>query len=60
VYSTTYDPPFVYSYQCTSALLENFVDFYIYRYLLGGIVAPAISAKNQVAGVVVYGTTAKS
>ena len=27
---------------------------------MGGIVAPAISAKNQVAGVVVYGTTAKS
>ncbi len=27
---------------------------------MGGIVAPAISAKNQVAGVVVYGTIAKS
>ena len=27
---------------------------------MGGIVAPAISAKNKVAGVVVYGTTAKS
>jgi photosystem II stability/assembly factor-like uncharacterized protein/dienelactone hydrolase len=27
---------------------------------MGGIVAPAISAKNQVAGVIVYGTTAKS
>ena len=27
---------------------------------MGGIIAPAISAKNQVAGVVVYGTTAKS
>jgi pimeloyl-ACP methyl ester carboxylesterase len=27
---------------------------------MGGIVAPAISAKHQVAGVVVYGTTAKS
>ncbi|MFN9799460.1 MAG: PDZ domain-containing protein, partial [Bacteroidota bacterium] len=27
---------------------------------MGGIIAPAISARNQVAGVVVYGTTAKS
>jgi photosystem II stability/assembly factor-like uncharacterized protein/pimeloyl-ACP methyl ester carboxylesterase len=27
---------------------------------MGGIVGPAISAKNKVAGVVVYGTTAKS
>jgi photosystem II stability/assembly factor-like uncharacterized protein/dienelactone hydrolase len=27
---------------------------------MGGIIAPSISAKNQVAGVVVYGTTAKS
>ena len=27
---------------------------------MGGIIAPAISAKNNVAGVVVYGTTAKS
>jgi photosystem II stability/assembly factor-like uncharacterized protein/pimeloyl-ACP methyl ester carboxylesterase len=27
---------------------------------MGGIIAPAVSAKNNVAGVVVYGTTAKS
>ncbi len=27
---------------------------------MGGIIAPALSAKNQVAGVIVYGTTAKS
>jgi photosystem II stability/assembly factor-like uncharacterized protein/dienelactone hydrolase len=27
---------------------------------MGGIIAPALSSKNQVAGVVVYGTTAKS
>ena len=27
---------------------------------MGGIIAPALSAKNQVAGVVVYGTTARS
>ena len=27
---------------------------------MGGIIAPAISAKNNIAGVIVYGTTAKS
>lgn len=27
---------------------------------MGGIIAPAIAAKNQVAGIIVYGTTAKS
>jgi dienelactone hydrolase len=27
---------------------------------MGGIIAPALSAKNRVAGVIVYGTTAKS
>ncbi len=32
----------------------------IFGHSMGGIIAPAISAKNQVAGVVVYGTVAKS
>ena len=32
----------------------------IVAHSMGGIVAPAISAKNKVAGVVVFGTTAKS
>jgi uncharacterized protein len=32
----------------------------IFGHSMGGIVAPALSAKNQVAGVIVYGTTAKS
>lgn len=32
----------------------------IYGHSMGGIIAPAISAKHNVAGVVVYGTTAKS
>lgn len=32
----------------------------IFGHSMGGIVAPAISAKHQVAGVIVYGTTAKS
>jgi hypothetical protein len=32
----------------------------IYGYAIGGIISPALSAKHKVAGVVVYGTTAKS
>lgn len=32
----------------------------IFGHSMGGIVAPALSAKHSVAGVVVYGTTAKS
>ena len=32
----------------------------IFGHSMGGIIAPAISARHQVAGVVVYGTTAKS
>ena len=33
---------------------------FIYGHSMGGIIAPALSAKNNVAGVAVYGTTAKS
>ncbi len=32
----------------------------IYGHSMGGIIAPALSAKEAVAGVIVYGTTAKS
>ncbi len=32
----------------------------IFGHSMGGVIAPALSAKNQVAGVIVYGTTAKS
>jgi photosystem II stability/assembly factor-like uncharacterized protein/pimeloyl-ACP methyl ester carboxylesterase len=32
----------------------------LFGHSMGGIIAPAISAKNKVAGVAVYGTTAKS
>lgn len=41
----------------------NYVDtnkIIIFGHSMGGIIAPAISAKNQVAGVIVYGTAAKS
>jgi photosystem II stability/assembly factor-like uncharacterized protein/dienelactone hydrolase len=32
----------------------------IFGHSMGGVIAPALSAKNKVSGVVVYGTTAKS
>jgi photosystem II stability/assembly factor-like uncharacterized protein/pimeloyl-ACP methyl ester carboxylesterase len=32
----------------------------IFGHSMGGVIAPALSARNRVAGVVVYGTTAKS
>lgn len=32
----------------------------IFGHSMGGIIAPALSARHQVAGVIVYGTTAKS
>jgi len=38
--STTYNPPFVYSYQCSSALLNRFINVFIYRYLLTGVLLP--------------------
>lgn len=33
---------------------------FLFGHSMGGIVAPALSSKNHVAGVIVYGTTAKS
>jgi hypothetical protein len=39
-YSISYDPPFSYSFQCTSTLLANFIDIFMYRYILGGAVVP--------------------
>ncbi|TAF77070.1 MAG: alpha/beta fold hydrolase [Bacteroidetes bacterium] len=35
-------------------------NIFIFGHSMGGVVAPAVSAKNNVRGVMVYGTTAKS
>jgi hypothetical protein len=39
-YTLSYNPPFKYSYECTSSLLSTFVDIFIYRFVLSGIVLP--------------------
>jgi pimeloyl-ACP methyl ester carboxylesterase len=41
----------------------DYVDFnniFVFGHSMGGIIAPALSAKNNLKGVMVYGTTAKS
>lgn len=35
-------------------------NLFVFGHSMGGVIAPAISAKNKVAGTIVYGTTAKS
>jgi hypothetical protein len=39
-YSITYDPPFQYSFECTSTLLRSFMSIFLYRYILSGAVIP--------------------
>jgi hypothetical protein len=43
-HTVSYSPAFNYSYQCTSSLLANFVNVYLYRYLISGIFMPIIFA----------------
>jgi hypothetical protein len=38
---STLDPPFVYSYQCTSALITNYVPVLLYSYMISGLLVPA-------------------
>jgi hypothetical protein len=42
-HSSSFQPAFSYSYQCSSALLENFVDVYLLRYLITGVLVPVVS-----------------
>jgi Leucine-rich repeat (LRR) protein len=39
-HSTSYDPPFDYSYQCSSALLQSFADVFMIRYIMVGVFVP--------------------
>lgn len=39
---TTFNPPFVYSYQCGSALLTNYVPVFLLMYGVGGILVPCV------------------
>ena len=40
--STTYNPPFIYSYQCGSTLLVKYVPVYLLMYGAGGILIPCV------------------
>lgn len=39
----TYNPPFQYSYQCSSSLLTSFALVFILRFVLTGIVLPCVN-----------------
>jgi hypothetical protein len=41
-YSTSFTPPFIYAYQCSSQLLVTFVEVFVYRYIIGGMLVPCI------------------
>ena len=41
-HTTSYSPPYNYSYQCSSALMTSFTDIFIYRYVFSGLVMPLI------------------
>jgi hypothetical protein len=38
--TTTYTPPFIYSYQCASSLLTSYVPVFIYSYTISGVMMP--------------------
>jgi Leucine-rich repeat (LRR) protein len=40
--SLSYDPPFIYSYQCSSAILNDYAYVFVYKYIFLGIVYPMI------------------
>ncbi len=42
-----YIPPFLYTFQCSSALLNDFVAIFIYRYFLSGILGPCLFVLKQ-------------
>lgn len=39
--TASYDPPYIYSYQCTSSLLTKYVPFFVMLYLISGVIVPA-------------------
>jgi hypothetical protein len=40
--TTSYTPPFSYSYQCASSLLTSYVPVFIYSYTISGVLIPAL------------------
>ena len=41
-HTTSYSPPYAYTYQCSSALMTSFSDIFVYRYLVSGLILPLI------------------
>eukprot|EP00981_Chlorochromonas_danica_P001958 scaffold405_cov179-Ochromonas_danica.AAC.2 len=42
IYTFEFQPPFSYSYQCSSALLQEYGYVFVYKYLLLGVVHPVV------------------
>eukprot|EP00981_Chlorochromonas_danica_P014933 scaffold9485_cov248-Ochromonas_danica.AAC.8 len=42
LYASDFQPPFSYSYQCSSALLQEYGYVFVYKYLLLGVVHPVV------------------
>jgi Leucine-rich repeat (LRR) protein len=40
--TVTYTPPFIYSYQCSSKIIINYVDVYVLMFILVGLVLPTM------------------
>ncbi|WP_323034053.1 hypothetical protein, partial [Paracoccus sp. (in: a-proteobacteria)] len=40
----TYEPPFIYSYQCSSVFATNYATIYVYTFILVGFVMPALKS----------------
>jgi Leucine-rich repeat (LRR) protein len=38
--SSSSDPPFIYSYQCGSTLLSNYIPVFMYSYIFSGLIVP--------------------
>ena len=58
--STSYDPPFQYSYQCSSTLVVNFSTIYVYMFTLVGFVGPMFKVALKVIHYQLYGETEAS
>ena len=39
---TTFNPPFQYSYQCSSMFITNFTNIYLYMFIMVGFITPAL------------------
>lgn len=47
--TTQYSPPFIYSYQCSSKIVANYVPVYILLFILSGVVIPSLKLGLKIA-----------